>query len=72
MKGTAPTSVRLTPEAVERIRLMLDTYGEPQTVQHFGLSRNALFRAMSRLPIRRGTAAVIADRIEKPLGSPDP
>jgi hypothetical protein len=42
-----------------RLKAYLDEYGERATLLHFGISRNALYRALAGMTVLNGTAALV-------------
>ena len=49
----------ITPTEADRLRALLAERGERALLERFNISRTALLRAMSLLPIHPGTRALI-------------
>jgi len=57
-----PARVRGAPladDVLARLRAYVAQHGEDDTLRHFKISRNALYRALAGLSILRGTTALV-------------
>lgn len=55
--------VELPAEQREKLALFVQLHGEARAVEEFGLSRLTVARALAGLGLRRGSAALVAQRL---------
>jgi len=58
----------LPPNLVRHVRDLLESIGEAPTLARLRISKNALYRALARMPVLAGTHALIAADVARASG----